>query len=348
VKGVPNGIENKPMVRYMDLGDSSWHSAPSWQSVTTRLVPMDLSAQKSGSALLSPNDGTLAQQVPTGRDSYQDSYVYDPASGATVPAGKDGPDGFLPYAPLDQTADEPQGLTYTTPALQQPLPLAGPTEFHFWTITEGSDMAYVARLIDVAPDGSTRLITQGWLRASFRYVDPARSRPSAPYLPDDRMLPVTIGETTEYRMDIWDTAYTLEPGHRLRLWLSSSDSPTHEPLTVAGRNLIFHDSQHPSQLLLGTRLPGPPAGLFAPGPRAANACRASRRVRLRVASIRGRRVVRVAIYYKGRRILLRRGRNLRSVTIARAPAKRFVVKMVATDNHGKRRVTRRQLRACVR
>ena len=114
-------------------------------------------------------------------------------------------------------------------------------------------MAYVGRLIDVAPDGSTRLITQGWLRASFRYVDPARSRPGAPYLPDDRLLPVTIGETTEYRMDIWDTAYTLEPGHRLRLWLSSSDAPTHEPLTVAGRNLIFHDKDHPSQLILGLR-----------------------------------------------------------------------------------------------
>ena len=73
-------------------------------------------------------------------------------------------------------------------------------------------MAWVGRLIDVAPDGSARLITQGWLRASFRHVDPARSRPGAPYLPDDRDTPVTIGETIEYRMDIWDTAYTLRAG----------------------------------------------------------------------------------------------------------------------------------------
>jgi predicted acyl esterase len=64
---------------------------------------------------------------------------------------------------------------------------------------------------------------------------------------------VTVGEDTEYRMDIWDTAWTLAPGHRLRLWLSSSDSPNHEPLQVAGRNLIFHDQQHPSQLIVGTR-----------------------------------------------------------------------------------------------
>jgi len=48
-------------------------------------------------------------------------------------------------------------------------------------------------------------------------------------------MKVTIGLATQYRMDIWDTAWTLAPGHRLRLWLSSSDSPNHEPLATAGR-----------------------------------------------------------------------------------------------------------------
>jgi hypothetical protein len=119
-------------------------------------------------------------------------------------------------------------------------------------------MAWVARLEDVAPDGSSSLITQGWLRASFRYVDPKGSPAGDPYLPDDRDTPVTVGETTEYRMDIWDTAYTLAPGHRLRLWFSSSDTPTHEPLDVAGRNIIYHDATYPSQLLLGTATPGRP------------------------------------------------------------------------------------------
>jgi putative CocE/NonD family hydrolase len=260
VKGVRNGIEHRPRVRYLDLGERAWHSAPDWRSVSPRLQPLYLSAAKSGSAQLSPNDGTLAAAVPTGRDAYQDAYAYDPAAGASVPMGKDGPDGFLPYAPLDARLDEPQGLTFSTPALDRPLHLAGPSELHFWAITEGNDMAFVGRLIDVAPDGSTRLITQGWLRASFRYVDAARSRPGAPYLPDDRDTPVTVGETTEYRIDIWDAAYTVAPGHRLRLWLSSSDTPTHEPLQTAGRNLVMHDATHPSQLLLGLATPGAACG----------------------------------------------------------------------------------------
>jgi putative CocE/NonD family hydrolase len=253
VKGRHNGVDTTPRVRWLDLGNRTWHHSPSWRAAQTGLTRLYLSAAKSGGALLSPNDGSLAPRVPTGGASYQDYYVYNPATGASVPFDKEGPDGFLPYAPMDQRLDEPNGLTYTLPVLHKPLHLVGPSEFRFWAITEASDMDWVARLEDVAPNGSARLITQGWLRASYRQVDPARSRAGSPYLPDTRKLPVTLGLATKYRMDIWDTAWTLPKGHRLRLWLSSSDSPNHEPLAEAGRNLILHSRDYPSQLILGTR-----------------------------------------------------------------------------------------------
>src|SRR5207244_5506587 len=111
------------------------------------------------------------------------------------------PDGFLPYAPLDQRFDEPHGLTYTTPPLSKPIHLAGPSELRFWAITEGSDMAWVGRLVDVAPDGTARLITSGWLRASFRRGDPRRSRAGAPYIQDDRTIPRSHSTQTIVRMD---------------------------------------------------------------------------------------------------------------------------------------------------
>src|SRR4051812_21510665 len=279
VKGGHNGIEKVPRVRYFDMGDRKWRAAPSWRAASDGLTHVYLSAAHTGSTHLSPNDGSLAPAVPKARDSYQDSYVYDPAGGLSVPSGKEGPDGFLPYAHLDQGLDEPHGLTFTGPVLKQPLRLAGPSELRFWAITEASDMAWVVRLADVAPDGSANLISQGWLRSSFRYVDESRSRPGAPYLPDDRDTPVTIGLTTEYRLDVWDTAYTLAPGHRLRLWLGSSDTPTHEPLPVAGRNLIMHDADHPSQLLLSTAsdrpaAQGTPDAPGAGGPSVRGHCRA--------------------------------------------------------------------------
>jgi predicted acyl esterase len=186
-------------------------------------------------------------------------------------------------------------------------------------------VAWVARLVDVAPDGSGRLITQGWLRASFRYVDPARSRPGAPYLPDDRDTPVTIGETTEYRLDLWDTAYTLGPGHRLRLWLGSADTPSHEPLVVAGRNLIFHDATYPSQLLLGVG-----------GDAASPSCRVRS---FRVTIPRGMKRVRVRV--RGGRAKVRRG----SVVVKAAKGARKVsVKLVGVRDGKCVAVQRR--RAC--
>ena len=37
VKGERNGIEEKPRVRYFDLGDRQWRSAPSWASADQAL-----------------------------------------------------------------------------------------------------------------------------------------------------------------------------------------------------------------------------------------------------------------------------------------------------------------------
>jgi putative CocE/NonD family hydrolase len=167
--------------------------------------------------------------------------------------GYEGPDGFAPYVHTDQRIDDADGLTYTTPALTKPIRIAGPSELRFWAITEASDMAWVVRLSDVAPDGSETPVSQGWLRAAFRHVDPKRSRPGSPFLTDDRKEPVTVGLTTQYRLDIWDTAFTIAKGHRLRVWFASGDSPTHEPVPAAGRNLLFHDAQHPAELILTTR-----------------------------------------------------------------------------------------------
>ena len=252
VKGAHNGVEKQPRVTFFDKGSRTFSTAPSWRAAAKGLTTLFLSGARSGSAT-SLNDGSLATRQPTGRDSYQDSYVYDPASGLSTPMGMEGPDGFAPYVHTDQRIDDADGLTYTTPALTRPVRIAGPSELRFWAITEAADMAWVARLSDVAPDGSETPVTQGWLRASFRHVDPARSRPGAPWLTDDRKEPVTVGLVTQYRLDLWDTAFTLARGHRLRLWFASGDSPTHEPVPAAGRNLLFHDAQHPAELVLTTR-----------------------------------------------------------------------------------------------
>lgn len=353
VQGRDNGIEKLPRVRYYDLGDRGWRSAPSWRSVNTGESELYLSAARSGSAQLSPNDGTLATKQPTGRASYQDSYLFNPLGGLSIPSGKDGPDGFLPYAPLDQRLDEPIGLTFTTPVLKDPLRLAGPSELRLYAVTESSDVAFVAKLEDVAPDGSASLITQGWLRGTFRQVDPARSRDGAPYLPDDTNLPVIIGQNTEYRMDIWDTAYTLAPGHRLRLWLSSSDTPTHEPPSGSGRYLIFHDADNPSRLILGTRGDVPTCGRVAedcpplPAAAAPKRCTTRRSFHVRLKAPHGQRVVSARVYVNGKRVKTLTGRRLHAaVTLRGLPRGTVRVRILGRTDRGRRLTDRRTFHTC--
>jgi hypothetical protein len=59
----------------------------------------------------------------------------------------------------------------------------------------------------------------------------------------------------------------------------------------------------------------------------------------------GARVVKVVAYVNGRRALSRRGRNLKRVTLARLPRKRFVVKIVTTLSDGSKRISTRTYRA---
>jgi len=144
VKGQQNGIENTPRVRWFDLGDRTWHSSPSWAAAQTSLTTYYLSAKKRRQrAVLTERRHALPQASRPVPRATRTSTSTTRRQVRPVPVDKEGPDGFLPYAPLDQRLDEPDGLTYTLPVLTKPLHLTGPSEFRFWAITEGSDMDWV-------------------------------------------------------------------------------------------------------------------------------------------------------------------------------------------------------------
>jgi hypothetical protein len=107
---------------------------------------------------------------------------------------------------------------------------------------------------------------------------------------------------------------------------------------VAGRNLIFHDSDHPSQLLLGTRGDGA-------GQAAAPGCLLRGPFNVRVRS--GLRRVRATI--DGRRARVsRRGHRRVLVVRPRAGRRVAVVRIEGVDRHGKRVVVRRRYALCRR
>ncbi len=137
-------------------------------------------------------------------------------------------------------------LTYTTEPFGAPTLVAGPITLTVHATATTGEALWVAHLDDVAPDGTSRPLTEGALLGSHRALDPDRTW----YLPDGTVLrphhfstrsavkPVVPGELTRYDVEIFPTAVFLEPGNRLRLTVTTYDFPHLVPTKPARRALI--------------------------------------------------------------------------------------------------------------
>jgi putative CocE/NonD family hydrolase len=138
---------------------------------------------------------------------------------------------------LDNRRLQREALTYTTDAFDVEKLVAGPVTLTVHATADTSETLWVAHLDDVAPDGLSRPLTQGALLGSHRALDPATTW----YLPDGTVLrphhfstrataePVVPGELTRYDIEVFPTAALIEPGHRLRLTLTTYDFPNLVP-----------------------------------------------------------------------------------------------------------------------
>jgi uncharacterized protein len=112
------------------------------------------------------------------------------------------------------------------------------------------DTDWIVKLQDIAPDGKARDLTQGWLRASHRAIDPSRSKPYRPEHGHERAEALAPGETALFEIAILPTAHRFGAGHRLCVSLTSADDDgfamqgmTHTGLGMPARNRIFSTSQ---------------------------------------------------------------------------------------------------------
>ena len=104
-----------------------------------------------------------------------------------------------PYVPLDQRLEGPHGATFRTRRSRSRCELTGPMALHLVaSSTAATDTDWHARVVDVAPDGSESVITEGSLRASHRRLDPARSTWARPYHPHTDPQPIEPGRFYEY------------------------------------------------------------------------------------------------------------------------------------------------------
>jgi hypothetical protein len=152
--------------------------------------------------------------------------------GWTNTLSRHGNGALTPYLPLDQEIERGAGLSWETEPLREPLTLTGPASMRLVASSSAPDTDWIVRLSDVKPDGTATLLTEGYLRASHRELDQARSLPERPYHTHTNPQPIEPGRFIRYEIEVWPTANEFKPGHRLRIQLTSHDSPNHMPGTM--------------------------------------------------------------------------------------------------------------------
>ena len=131
---------------------------------------------------------------------------------------------------LDALGD---GVTFTSAPLEGETEITGPSAARLVvsSSTADADLFLVLRVFD--PDGEEVVfqgaidphtpISQGWLRASHRKLDPSLSTDYRPYHTHDEKQPLTPGETVVLDVEIWPTSIVVPAGHRIALTVRGKD-----------------------------------------------------------------------------------------------------------------------------
>jgi uncharacterized protein len=126
-----------------------------------------------------------------------------------------------------------EGLTFSTPPMSEALEITGPVAAKLWLSSEtnDADVFVVLRVFDPSGKEVTFIgsndprtpVAIGWLRASHRKLDPARSLPYRPWHTHDELHKLTPGVPVELEVEIWPTSIVVPPGYRLAVSLLGRD-----------------------------------------------------------------------------------------------------------------------------
>ncbi len=257
LKGERTGITRSggPLHAFV-VGGDRWVDARSYPFAEGAPRTLYLTGGPSGSRAPSINDGGLRPSPPSGPGS--DPILY---SGFTSPCSRSTEQwsmGALAYAletaqlPPDRCTEDdrtmqagPGALTYTTAPFEHARIVDGPIAARIYATSTRPDVSLVATVEDVAPDGTSTPLTSGALLGSFRKLDPKLTwrapdgKPTMPYHPYTRASaePVEPGAVTRYDVEIFPTLAKIASGHRLRLTVTTSDTPHLLPSPGQAANL---------------------------------------------------------------------------------------------------------------
>ena len=247
LKGVRNEFATAPPVSLFVMGENVWRPEQEFPLARTRYTKYFLHSARGANG--AGGDGRLDTVTPSGERP--DEFTYDPLNPVPTLGGRLCCGDAIPPGPSDQRPNEsrPDVLVYTTPPLDGEVEVTGYVTVELYAATSARDTDFTAMLVDVHPDGYARYLTDGVVRARFRETT-------------DSPSPVEPGRVYKYTIDLWATSNLFRKGHRIRLYVSSSNFPrfsrnhnTGEPTlgatrAVSAAQTVYHDALRPSSVTL--------------------------------------------------------------------------------------------------
>ena len=234
LKDIDNGVMDEPPVtifvrdyappspRMPQVEPGSFRHETEWPIARTERTPFYLT------------DGALTDSPAT--DSCVDHFTFRPGAGVT--SGIHWGGGVLPWGmPLDQRADEPHSLLYSSELLEQDTEVTGTAVAKLFVESTASIAYFRIKLVDVAPDGTAKLVRYGGLDATHR---DSHDQPK-------RMSP---GEVVEIDVELKTVSYVFQAGHRIRVMISGADFQNAWPTPEAGVHKIHTGGARPSSITL--------------------------------------------------------------------------------------------------
>lgn len=157
---------------------------------------------------------------------------------------KESPDIFASREPFPRLSERDDVVVFQTDPLAEPVELVGRVRVDLWVSSSAVDTDFTAKLIDVYPpnedypDGYDMLLTDSIIRTRYREGF-------------DREVFLEPGEVVPVSILLPPTANLFNPGHRIRIDVSSSNFPrldrnpnTGEPIGRHTREVVAHQAIH--------------------------------------------------------------------------------------------------------
>jgi hypothetical protein len=180
------------------------------------------------------------QEWPLARTQWTKLYL-DPAA-MTLSRRPVAPAGTVAYDALGA------GVTFSW-TVERETEITGPVAARLFvsSSTSDADLFLIVRVFE--PDGRELTffgstdpnapIANGWLRASHRRLDPARSTPWQPYHPHDRVEPLTPGQVYECDVEIIPTCIVVPAGWRVALTVRGKDYEYEGEIGEFGKKFVY-------------------------------------------------------------------------------------------------------------